>query len=480
MTSDRGGNGAVTAGDAITFNSVFTGGSVTTTPLVNFGGNSQYNWYPINLYDAREGENNDTAGFAAGTGTVNGIMNTVELDVGNLRRWLLGLTGTTGNTVNFTTQNGYVLYFSDRRGMQYDPSLAHNPSNILLGAYGFEDVVNYAAGAPFAPNGTLEPVNYNGVSPEDVEQWNDGTVTAYGANTVGDAFGSQTTTDTDVSLPRNPFLHRIQTFTVGRANRVTGARHALKLVDASLGNLPTMPPGNAFNNCAQTAANPTACGGFTVGSENPVYIQGNYNSNCPTAGGADCTPGNANYDKAWGAGPEPIHAASAVIADAVTVLSNNWEDAGATGALYSGSLLHPTNPGGQSVPANTPNRIAVTTYYRLAIAGGKNIAFTNTAQNPEFAFGMDGGIHNFLRFLEDWGGQASQQSLNYKGSLVSLYYATYATGTFKCCNLVYNPPDRNYVFDPLFALPQNLPPGTPMFRNVDNLSYRQNQVARIN
>ena len=48
----------------------------------------------------------------------------------------------------------------------------------------------------------------------------------------------------------------------------------------------------------------------------------------------------------------------------------------------------------------------MTTYYRMAIAGGKNIAFVNTAQNPEFSFGMDGGVHNFLRFLEDWGGQA--------------------------------------------------------------------------
>jgi Tfp pilus assembly protein PilX len=482
QTADRGGNGSVTAADAIAFTSIYPLlGAITTTPLVNFGGNSQYNWYPVNLYDAREGENNDVAStFGAGTGTANGIINCVELDVGNLRRWLLGQTGSTGNTVNFSTQNGYVLYFSDRRGMQYDPNLAHNPTNVLLGAYGFEDVVNYAAGSPFAPNGTLEPVNYNGVSPEDTEQWNDGTVTTYGAVTVGDAFGTQTTTDTDTTLPHNPFLHRINTFTVGRANRVTGARHALKLVDASLGNLPTMPPGNATNNCTLSAANPTGCGGFTVGSENPVYIQGNYNSNCYTAGGADCTPGNANYDQTWNNGAEPPHAAAAVIADAVTVLSNNWQDAGQTGALYSGSLVNPINPNGQNVPAYTPNRIAVTTYYRVAVAGGKNIAFLNTTQNPEFSFGMDGGIHNFLRFLEDWGGVASQQTLNYKGSLVSLYYATYATGTFKCCNLVYNPPNRNYIFDPLFSLPSNLPPGTPMFRNVDNLSYRQNQVARTN
>ncbi len=480
MSADRNGDGSVTAADATSFTSV-AGPGVTTTPLVNSGANSQYNWYPINLYDAREGENYDAAGtFAHGTGTPNGLMNAVELDVGNLRRWLLGQTGATGNTVNFSTQNGYVLYFSDRRGEQYNPAVSLTQ---LVGEYGYEDTVNYVNAANnFKPNGALEPVNYNGISPEDVNQ--NGVLDIYGVKTVGDAFGTQTTNDTDVVNPPTPYApgHRIQTFTVGRANRVTGARHALKLVDASLGNLPTMPPGNATNNCAQNAANPTGCGGFTVGSENPVYIQGNYNSNCPLAGTPDCTPGNANYDLTWNnpPGAEPIHSAAAVIADAVTVLSNNWQDAGVSGALYSGSLVNPINPAGQSIPASTPNRIAVTSYYRVAIAGGKNIAFLNTVQNPEFSFGMDGGVHNFLRFLEDWGGVATQQSLNYKGSLVSLYFATYATGTFKCCNLVYNPPNRNYIFDPLFALPQNLPPGTPMFRNVDNLSYRQNQIARTN
>jgi hypothetical protein len=486
MTADRNGDGTVNATD---------GGAAYGSPgLATSGAGSQYNWYPINLYDTREGENNDTSGIGGtASGTVNGVMNAVELDVGNLRSWLLGSTGLTGTSVNYSTQNGYVLYFSDRRGMQYDPNLAHNPNNILLGAYGFEDTVNYAAGAPFNPNGTLEPVNYNGVSPEDVEMWNDGTVTKYGVKTVGDAFGTQTTTDTDVTNPPNPFAHRINTFTYGRANRVTGARHVLKLVDGSLGNLPTMPPGNVINNCTQTAANPTGCGGFTVASENPVYIQGNYNSNCPAAIIATpnpCTPNNANYDTTWTGGlVEPIHASASVIADAVNILSNNWQDAGISNAFLSnnnqtnGSLENPVNPGGQNVPATTPNRIAVTSYYRVAVAGGKTIAFTNTAQNPEFSFGMDGGIHNFLRFLEDWGGPPSvgaQQQLYYKGSLVSLYWNTYATGTFKCCNLVYNPPDRQYTFDPLFSIPSNLPPGTPMFRNVDNLSYRQNQVARGN
>jgi len=511
QTADRNGDGTVTnnlltaanpnKGDEITFKSVTNGGASTTpVPTTYSGANSQYNWYPINLYDSREGENNDAnqpGSFNQGTGTPNGVMNVVELDVGNLKNWLAGTTGVTGTTVNFTQQNGYILYYSDRRGMQYNAAVS---TTQLIGEYGFEDTVNFSAGAPYSPNGALEPVNYNGASPEDVNS--NGVLDNYGVKTVGDAFGTQTTTDTDTSNPPTPYApgHRINTFTIGRANRVTGARHALKLVDGSMGHLPTMPPGNASNNCVLNAANPTGCGGFTVASENPVYIQGNYNSNCPLAvAGGTCTPNNANYDATWTntAAPETPHAAASVIADAVTLLSNNWQDAGCvvgsgtcTNALSqsSGSLENPINPQGEAgPPAAAPNRMAVTTYYRVAIAGGKTIAFTDTVQNPEFAFGMDGGVHNFLRFMEDWegipaglGGTGALQQFYYKGSIVSLYWNQYATGTFKCCNLVYTPPDRQFSFDTLFSTPSNLPPGTPMFRNVDNLSYRQNQVARNN
>jgi len=484
QTADRNGNNSITG----------TGAGTDEPITANlYGAGSQYNWYPINLYDAREGENNDASGtFAAGTGTPNGILNLVELDVGNLRNWLLGRTGSTGSSVDYSTQNGYVLYFSDRRGMQFATALQGANYQGQWGEYGYEDTVNYNnAGNKFAPDGVLDPVNYNGVSAEDVN--GNLLLDNYGVKRVGDAFGPTTTADTDAAATPSAYAigHRISTFTVGRANRVTGARRALKLVDGSLGNLPTMPPGNATNSCSPTAANPTACGGFTAASENPLYIQGNYNSNCGAAG-TTCTPNNTNYDATWSGGAEPIHAAAAVIADAVTLLSSNWQDAGCTpsgGACTAalntttGSLLNPINLGGQTVPATTPNRIAISSYYRVAVAGGKNIAFNNTAQNPEFSYGMDGGVHNFLRFIEDWGGPAAagaQQQLFYKGSIVSLYWSYYATGPFKCCNLVYNPPNRQYTFDNLFTVPQNLPPGTPMFRNVDNLTYRQNQIARTN
>src|SRR6266567_1384228 len=76
-------------------------------------------FYPINFYDTREGEMRDANNGCA----VNGIMNAVEINVGNLAKWLKGTgpySGDPGLTVNDTNQNGYILYFSDHRGMLPD------------------------------------------------------------------------------------------------------------------------------------------------------------------------------------------------------------------------------------------------------------------------------------------------------------------------------------------------------------------------
>jgi hypothetical protein len=419
MLADRNGTGSIT-------------GSTESSTVG--GSDAAFNWFPINMYDTREGEVRDWASGSAPGGasscSPNGVMNAIELDVANLKKWLKGNIGTTGAQVDSVSQNGYILYFSDRRGMIPDPLAA--PS-VIVGEYGFEDVINTPSGTSGKPDGTLEtPTTVSGVSrsPEDVD--NNGRLDKYGATNVGNGFGINTNT-----VPPDPFTTRIANcYTTGRKNRVTGARHVLKLVDGSLGNLPTKPDGT---------------GGFTVASENPVYVQGDYNS--------------SSADPTWTSttAAEPAHAAAAVIADTVTLLSNQWQDAGVIGAgTKVGSLLYPTDA--------TLYRPAVTTYYRVAIAAGKTITFPHPSFDSTAYFGTDGGLHNFLRFLENWNGD----TLNYKGSLVSLYYSTYNTGTFKCCNYsVYEPPTRNYKFDPLFAQPQNLPPGTPMFRDIDNLTYRQ-------
>jgi hypothetical protein len=195
---------------------------------------------------------------------------------------------------------------------------------------------------------------------------------------------------------------------------------------------------------------PGNTGGFTVASENPVYIEGDYNT-------------TAN-DSLWTSGTDDgrPHAAAGIIADAVTLLSNNWTDSNSTVPATA-----PTQPSG--------NRTASTTYYRTAIAAGKNMnlpfpAWANT--NPDYPYFTDGGVGNFLRLIEDWNNAGV--NLWYQGSMVSLYYSAYATGMFKCCTYsVYTPPHRNYAFDSDFAVPSGLPPGTPMFRDVDSLSYRQ-------
>jgi len=116
---------------------------------------------------------------------------------------------------------------------------------------------------------------------------------------------------------------------------------------------------------------------------------------------------------------------------------------------------------------------AAPAYYRAAISGGKNIPFPQPGfPNVSNDFGTDGGMHNFLRYLENWGGQ----TLNYDGSLVSMYYSEYNTGTYKDGpgGTVYSPPPRNYFFDVLFLTPSNLPPATPQFQDIDNLSSHQN------
>lgn len=197
-------------------------------------------------------------------------------------------------------------------------------------------------------------------------------------------------------------------------NRVWYFRRALRLINGAAPNLPTP--------------------GFTVAAENPVYVQGDYNA-------------SGSFNGA--------HSYAAVMGDAVTLLSNIWND-------YVSF----------NFPYDLSSRVASTTWYRMAIAAGKGPAFAQPSGTPQ-DFGTDGGTHNFLRYIENWGGS----TLNYLGSLVSLYFSRQATGTYKCCTIVYSPPARAYAFDSEFLVPSQLPPGTPRFRDINNLSFRQKVLA---
>jgi Tfp pilus assembly protein PilX len=413
---------------------------------------TQFNWYPINFYDAREGEVRESGDPGSNDScTTNGVMNAVEIDVGNLKQWLLGNIGSSGTSVDYTAQNGYVLYFSDRRGMLPDPHpVSPNVAGDKNGDSGLEDVINLSNGMVGTPDGVLESPG-GSASPEDVNQ--NGFLENFGPQnmglglygTVGNPAQNLNTLITSTT-PADPYgstnaNNRIATCTnTARQNWISGARHVLKLVDGSLGNVPNSPVG--------TSTDP---GGFTVAAENPVYVQGDYNTN--------------SADTTWNS-PTPIDEAgrssAAVIADTVTLLSDAWDD-------RNSFMNDPTQPN---------DRSATVTRYRLAIAAGKTRNFTRPTSWATAAaqdFGLDGGLHNFLRYLENWGGQ----TLYYKGSIVSLYYSTYNTGTYKSA-LVYSPPTRGYSFDSDFSTPQGLPPGTPLFRDVNSLGYRQLFTVRPN
>ena len=452
---------------------------------------TRFNWYPINFYDPREGEPRDInwSGTIANDNscTTNGVMNAVELDVGNLKQWLLGNTGTSGKLVNSSTQNGYILYFSDRRGMLLNPNGAPpNAAGTKSGDSGLEDTFNVngtgdtSAGTP---DGVLEPKvtstncsNATGkcYSPEDDNE--NGVLDNWGADNLGLGFYGTVATPVTTTVDSGKNLNnqimstaapdpygtiaanggnRIASCTTStRKNWVSGARHVLKLVDGALGNVPLLPAAVAVTVNGTTT---NYWGGFTVASENPVYIQGDYNSSA-----ADTTWNTTPVDEVGSS------AAAGIIADAVTLLSNNWDDRVSFMGLASNNTS-PTDPA---------NRAPTTTYYRVAIAAGKNMTdkFPSWTTPPPDDFGTDGGIHNFLHLMENWGNGSVE---HYKGSLASMYFSTYNTGFYKCCTAVYGVPTRDFWFDLDFEVPQGLPPGTPMFKDVEMLGYRQLFAARL-
>ena len=58
--------------------------------------------------------------------------------------------------------------------------------------------------------------------------------------------------------------------------------------------------------------------------------------------------------------------------------------------------------------------------------------------------------------------------------MVSFFISRQAVGTFKCCEQdVYNRGLASGTFDTDFLSPARLPPGTPMFRDVNTLTFRQ-------
>jgi hypothetical protein len=170
-------------------------------------------------------------------------------------------------------------------------------------------------------------------------------------------------------------------------------------------------------------------GGFSVATNGGIYVVGSYNTATPVEGGLPVFPkqnGTAGFVPAM------------LIADAITLLSTDWNDDNA--ALGIGSRI----------------AAAGTVSFNAGILTG-NIPSTITASS--------GGAHNLVRYLEDWRGR----NVNFFGSIGRLFRSTKFVAPFGGVSTVYWNPSRTFGFD------QNIltyaPPGTPQTTSFSRGSF---------
>jgi len=130
------------------------------------------------------------------------------------------------------------------------------------------------------------------------------------------------------------------------------------------------------------------------------------------------------------------------MADAVTFLSDNWEDT--KGA----------NPKGDRLACNT-------TVNASYLTGNTE----TTASN------YNGGFENLPRFLETWSGK----DFTWSGSAVNLWNSEQADGLWN--GTYYSPPIRDWSYDTDLDDPNNHPPETPTVRVFQRTGWRQEFVG---
>ncbi len=117
---------------------------------------------------------------------------------------------------------------------------------------------------------------------------------------------------------------------------------------------------------------------------------------------------------------------ASVIADAVNLLSNAWDNSKTPGVIP----------------------LAAETTYNMAIVTG-NIPSREGVYN--------GGVENLPRFHENW----KDLNCNLNGSIACTWFSKYATSDHSGVSDLRNPPRRNWDYDPDFNDFSNLPPFTP-------------------
>jgi len=161
--------------------------------------------------------------------------------------------------------------------------------------------------------------------------------------------------------------------------------------------------------------------GLTVATPLPLYVQGHFNAPITT-------PGSTNTTNALPA---------SLVGDAITVLSGAWADTNSNKSLS--------------------NRDAADTTVNAAFLSGI-VQTTNVSGVKHYS----GGVENFPRFLEDWGGK----TFTYNGSMVVMFPSQFATSFWIDPGTYYQAPTRKWAFDVNFLNYNKLPPATPQVRKL--------------
>lgn len=426
---------------------------------------------PIMVYNVREGRIDETLNETVVYG--RGITSVVDINMRNLARWLDGvydnnlLRTTNAVSSNVDGSDGYVFYFSDRRGDRVKTernSLGVN-INTTNGLVDNEDVYGFN--------------QLNGATPDP------------GEDVIDAGFDPATNKNKkdslQVDLNELPGPAPIATPTNLTAPTGVDATDFTRSVTVSEWNpappaTPTAVSPNYFFRRAVRLLNGedmvltgstnklSATKGITVATENMVYIWGNYNTtgiNGQPSGGS--TPNDPTQTFYYTGDQIP----SAIASDAFFPLSKTWYDA-LPAMSPEGSLNRVADAG--SVSDITAIPVGQETSVRAGIISGTTLsAMVNNAVPAYFLQWLNGGVHNFPRFLETWGASFSwQKRWNYTGSFILLYSSTQAVSPYSVANsVVYYPPIRNWGFDITFMEPAKLPPGTPQFQFIAPTAFKQ-------
>ena len=402
---------------------------------------------PINVYNVREGWFKNSLDET--TMLERGITGVVEINMKNLSRWLDGvydtnlLAATPAVSTNIKGDEGYVVYFSDRRGdrVKGERTPASVPYLSTNGTVDNEDI--------YGPNTTLD-------AGEDVINtgW-DSVLNVPKANSLQKDTNELPDTGTPypLSMGRTTRANMVMSW----ANPTNYFRRSLRLFNGE----------TLSTTAAAGKLSPTK--GLTIASENMVYVWGNYN----TTGVSSIPAGGSTLNDGTGyTGPQ---VPASIACDAIFPLSKTWFDG--VSALYPEGSSNSAAQSGDDyrrADANLPD-VTQSTAVRAAVLAGMNKSVSNGFPGRDATGSrVSGGAINFPRFLELWNLNGNTTPWNYAGSFVPLFNSTQALSPWENnTSAIYMPPRRNWSFDLTFRNPNQIPPGTPYFQYVAVTSFRQ-------